>query len=74
MNLMERRPSSTSEAVVEYLDGDFRVVRPGAFVRCAASGVAIPIEELRYWNVDRQEAYASPEAKLSRLKMAAEIP
>ena len=70
MNLMERRPSSTSEAIVEYLDGDFRVVRPGAFVRCAASGVAIPIEELRYWNVDLQEAYASPEAKLSRLKSA----
>lgn len=67
MNLMDRRPSSTSEAVVEYLDGDFRVVRPGAFVRCAATGVPIAVEELRYWNVDLQEAYASPEAKLSKL-------
>jgi hypothetical protein len=67
MNLMERRASSTSEAVIEYLDGDFRVMRPGAFVRCAATGVPIPVEELRYWNVDRQEAYANPEAKLAKL-------
>ena len=29
------------EADVKYLDGDFRVVRPGAFVRCAVTGVAI---------------------------------
>ena len=67
MNLMDRRPSSMSEAAIEYLDGDFRVIRPGAFVRCAATGAPIAVEELRYWNVDLQEAYASPEAKLARL-------
>ena len=49
------------EADVKYLDGDFRVVRPGAFVRCAVTGAAIPLEELRYWSVDLQEAYATPE-------------
>ena len=54
------------EAEVKYLDGDFRVVRPGAFVRCAVTGVAIPLEELRYWSVELQEAYASPEAVLQR--------
>jgi hypothetical protein len=43
------------------------VVRPGAFVRCAVTGVPIPLEELKYWSVDRQEAYASPEAVLQRL-------
>ena len=37
------------EAEVKYLDGDFRVVRPGAFVRCAVTGVPIPLEELKYW-------------------------
>jgi len=31
-------------------------------VRCAVTGVAIPLEELRYWSVDLQEAYATPEA------------
>ena len=54
------------EAEVKYLDGDFRVVRPGTFVRCAVTGVAIPLEELRYWSVDLQEAYATPEAVLQR--------
>lgn len=55
------------EAEVKYLDGDFRVVRPGSFVRCAVTGVPIPLEELKYWSVDFQEAYASPEAVLRRL-------
>ncbi len=53
-------------AEVRYLDGDFRVIRPGAFVRCAITGVEIPLEELRYWSVERQEAYASPEAVMQR--------
>jgi hypothetical protein len=67
MNRYERRPTSAGEAEVEYLDGEFRILRPGAFVRCAATGAAIRIEDLRYWNVDLQEPYASPEAKLLRL-------
>ena len=27
---------------------------------CAVSGVPIPLAALRYWSVERQEAYASP--------------
>jgi hypothetical protein len=30
------------------------------------TGVPIPLEELRYWSVDLQEAYATPEAVLQR--------
>ncbi len=67
MNRMDRRPTSAGEATVDYLDGEFRVSRAGAFVLCAVTGVPIPLEELRYWNVDLQEAYASPAAKLERL-------
>ena len=67
MNRFERKPQPAVEADVEYLDGDFRIRRPGAYVRCAATGVPIPLEDLRYWNVDRQEPYASPAAKLARL-------
>jgi hypothetical protein len=67
MNRFERRPLSAGEAEIEYLDGEFRVLRPGAFVRCAVTGAAIKLEELRYWNVDLQEPYASPQAKLQRL-------
>jgi hypothetical protein len=66
MNKMERRPADAGEAKVEFLDGDFRIVRPGAFVRCAVTGEPIPLEELRYWSVDRQEAYASPGASMKR--------
>ncbi|HEX2354143.1 MAG TPA: DUF2093 domain-containing protein [Xanthobacteraceae bacterium] len=54
------------EAELKYLDGDFRVVRPGAFVRCAVTGVLIPLEELKYWSVDLQEPYVNPEAVLQR--------
>jgi len=67
MNRFERQPQAAVEAEVEYRDGDFRVRRPGAYVRCAVTGEAIPLEELRYWNVDLQEAYSSPEAKLARI-------
>ena len=67
MNRIDRTPTSAGEAVIDYLDGEFRVTRPGSFVRCAVTGLPIPLDELRYWNVDLQEAYASPEAKLERL-------
>jgi hypothetical protein len=30
------------------------------------TGAPIPLEELRYWSVDLQEAYATPEAVLQR--------
>ena len=66
LNRTDRSSPMPGEAEVKYLDGDFRVLRPGAFVRCAVTGVPIPLEELRYWSVDLQEAYASPETALQR--------
>jgi hypothetical protein len=66
LNRFDRSQPTAGEAEVKYLDGDFRVVRPGAFVRCAVTGAAIPLEELKYWSVDLQEAYASPDAVLQR--------
>ena len=54
------------EARIRYLDGDFQVVTPGAFVRCAVSGESIPLDELRYWSVARQEAYANASMSLAR--------
>lgn len=65
LNRFDHR-SAPGEAEIRYLDGDFRVIRPGAYVRCAVTGVAIPLEELKYWSVDLQEAYATPEAVLQR--------
>ena len=68
LNRSDRSLPTNAEAEVKYLDGDFRVVRPGGFVRCAVTGVPIALDELKYWSVDRQEAYASPEAVLERHK------
>jgi hypothetical protein len=67
LNRFDPHSPSAGEAEVKYLDGDFRVLRPGAFVRCAVTGTPIPLEELKYWSVERQEAYAGPEAVLRRL-------
>ena len=66
MNRFERRPIDAGEAKVEYVDGDYRILRPGAFVRCAVTGQPIPLDELRYWSVDRQEAYSNPAASMKR--------
>ena len=66
LNRYDRSSPMNGEAEVRYLDGDFRVVRPGAYVRCAVTGVPIPLEELKYWSVEKQEAYASPQAVLER--------
>ena len=67
MNRFERRPVAATEAVLQYTDGDFKVVTPGSFVRCAVTGEPIAVEDLRYWNIDLQEAYSGPAAKLARL-------
>jgi hypothetical protein len=66
MNRFERRPVDAGEAKIEFLDGDFRILRPGAYVRCAVTGEPIPLDKLRYWSVDRQEAYATLAASMKR--------
>ena len=65
MNRHEK--SSGAEARVQYLDGEYRVLRPGLFVVCAVTGEPISLEDLRYWSVDLQEPYASPEAVMQRM-------
>ncbi|MCS6761529.1 MAG: DUF2093 domain-containing protein [Candidatus Devosia symbiotica] len=61
MNLFSQGTALT-EAVIRYLDGDYVVLKPGNFARCAITGKSIPLDELFYWNVDRQEAYADATA------------
>ncbi len=57
-----------TEAVLEYTDSEYRVVRQGKFVRCGVTGAVIPLEDLRYWSAEHQEAYAGPEAVFQRLR------
>ncbi|MFH1797687.1 MAG: DUF2093 domain-containing protein [Pseudomonadota bacterium] len=54
------------EARIRYLDGDFQVASPGSFVRCAVTGETIPLDELKYWSVARQEAYLNAAISLKR--------
>lgn len=63
---------SSGEAVVEYGDGTMRVMKPGTYVRCAVTGDAIPLDALRYWSAERQEAYATPEVAMRRLQEIAQ--
>jgi hypothetical protein len=59
--------SGDNAATLIYGPNSFRVVKPGRFVTCAVTGEAIPLEELRYWSAERQEAYASAEIATRRL-------
>lgn len=54
------------EAKLRFLDADYQVVVQGDFVRCAVTGRPIRLEELRYWSVARQEAYATAEVATRR--------
>jgi len=51
-------------ARLHYLPGTFRVLSHGDHVLCAVTRQPIPLAELKYWNVERQEAYVSAEASL----------
>ncbi len=51
-------------ARLHYLAGTYRVLSPGDHVICAVTGAAIPLDELRYWSVARQEAYATLQASV----------
>lgn len=46
-------------ARLHFMANGFRVLSPGDHVVCAASGARIGLEDLRYWSVSRQQAYAT---------------
>jgi hypothetical protein len=54
-------------AALHFGDGDYAVLKPGRYVVCAVSERRIPLEALRYWSVERQEAYAGAREALSRM-------
>lgn len=63
----------TREAKLHYMDGTFRLLAAGDHVRCAVTGTIIPLEELRYWSVARQEAYVDAAASLEGERRAGAI-
>ena len=54
-------------ARLHYGPNGFRVLSPGGHVLCAVTSEPIPLETLRYWSAERQEAYASAEIATRRL-------
>ena len=71
MNRMDREKG---EAKLRFLDGDFEVLQPGAYVACAMTGTHIPLDALRYWSVDLQEAYANPAIATKRMQEKGLVP
>ncbi len=57
---------SGREAKLRYLDASIDVISEGDHVVCAVSGQRIQLGQLRYWSVDRQEAYASAKIAFER--------
>lgn len=54
-------------ARLHYLANGFRVLVPGDHVLCGVTGERIPLEELRYWSVARQQPYASADIAMRAL-------
>ena len=54
------------EATLRYLDADYQVVVQGEFVRCAVTGKPIALDQLKYWDVERQEPYVDASVSLER--------
>jgi hypothetical protein len=48
-------------ARLHYMANGFRVLSNGDHVVCAVSGEKIPLDSLRYWSVEKQQAYATAE-------------
>lgn len=63
--------SNERTACLHYGPNGFRVITPGTHVICAVTGEAVQLEVLRYWCIERQEAYASADAATRRLTGAA---
>ena len=61
---------SGRSARIHYLAGTFRVLSDGDHVVCAVTGERIPLHELRYWSVERQEPYADAAASLKAERSA----
>ena len=71
MNRMER---DQSEAKLRYLDGEYEILVPGSYVACSVTGTHIPLDALRYWSVDLQEAYANPTVATRRAQEKGLVP
>ena len=61
------------EARIHYLHGTYRLLAHGDHVTCAVTGAEIPLNQLCYWSVERQEPYADAEASLKADRAAGRV-
>lgn len=54
--------SKNKLARLHYMANSFRMLTAGDHVICAVTGQVVPLEELRYWSVVKQEPYVSADA------------
>jgi hypothetical protein len=64
---------SGAPARVRYLPGTFRVLSNGDHVVCAVTGARIPLHDLKYWSVERQEPYVAADASLKGERRAGRV-
>ncbi|NNC38571.1 MAG: DUF2093 domain-containing protein [Acidimicrobiales bacterium] len=53
-------------AKISYGSSDYLIMEAGSYVLCAVTGKQIPLEQLKYWNDELQEAYIDAAASLKR--------
>ena len=61
-NLIKRQ----IEAKVKYMPNDYTILSSGTIVTCSVTGKPIPVTDIKYWSVARQEPYLDASASLKR--------
>lgn len=74
MNRFENLLGKKTPAKIKYCDNEFQVTSPGDFVLCAVTGKPIKLEQLKYWSVERQEAYLSADVAMQLERQLRESP
>lgn len=68
MNRFDKLFGLKGEARLRFSDGEYKIISNGDFVRCAVTGEPIQLPDLRYWNVELQEAYSTAAISMQRAK------
>ncbi|MEE9348150.1 MAG: DUF2093 domain-containing protein [Robiginitomaculum sp.] len=61
-------PDFSGQAKLHYDTPDFTIMETGAYVLCAVTQTQIPLDQLKYWNADLQEAYKDGQTAAARWK------
>ena len=65
--MLKKTDKQAGGARIRYLDADLELLSPGDYVVCAVTQRKIPLQALRYWSVEHQEAYIDAAAAAQRM-------